>query len=155
MHRLGLSFVTALVLVACRKDTGTTSPVEVVTTQIADGDATVQLDVGYRALPEREVELVASLSAVGIVESEKLVVDVLVDGFVLVAGEPQWAGFVAPRQPIKHRTSFRMLDGHDAGALTLTVQRSRNSEVLFERRIEFTAEGDRVQAVADEVEVVE
>lgn len=151
-----LLLAIALVVVACRKqDADSTTPIEMARERITDADATIELKISYRALPQREIELIAALSAVGIVETEKLVVDVLVDGFVLVGGEPQWSGFVAPRQPIKHRTSFRLLDGNDSSALTLSVHRSRNSEVLFERRIEFASDGERVKAIAGDVDTAE
>lgn len=129
------------------KGPGTAAPIALASEQIADDTGKVQVEIGYRVLPEREVELVVDLHAVGIEEMDKLAVDIIVDGFALVEGEPAWSGFVAPRQPIVHRASFRLLDGHDDGTLTVNVDRSMNSESLLQRRLAFAAEGDRVTAI--------
>jgi hypothetical protein len=148
MHRRSLVVlaVAALSAAACRKDgPGTAPPIQLATHHISDDTGQVQVDIGYRAEPEREVEIVVDLKAIGIEEMDKIVVDIVVDGFVLVAGEPEWSGFVAPRLPIKHHARFRLLDGNDAGTLTVTVHRSMNSEVLFEAPLPFSADGDRVK----------
>jgi hypothetical protein len=130
----------------CRKDGAQpVAPINLVSDRIKDDTGEIEVDVGYRLAPEREVEIVVDLAAIGIEEMDKVVADIQVDGFVLVAGEPEWSGFVAPRQPITHRASFRLLDGNESGTLIVTVQRSVNSEVLFEARLGFAADGDRVK----------
>lgn len=134
----------ALLVGSCTKDApATTPPIGLASERIEDADAVVQVEVGYRALPEREVEIEVALAAVGIVEMDKLVADITVEGFVLVAGAPEWTGFVAPRFPITHRASFRLLDDATSGTLTVRVQRSIDSTVLYEAKLPFVAEGDR------------
>lgn len=135
---------------ACRpKGAETTAPINLATDHILADGADVQVDVGYRAAPERELEIVVALKAIGIEEMDRIVVDIVTDGFVLVGGQPEWSGFVAPRIPITHRVSFRLLDGAEAGTLTVKVQRSANSEVLFEAQLRFAADGERVVPVDD------
>lgn len=146
-RRVAWALTVAGVISCHPKDAATAAPVALASEQIADDTGKVQVDIGYRARAQREVELVVDLRAVGIEEMDKLAVDILVDGFVLVDGEPAWSGFVAPRLPIAHRASFRLLEGRDDGTLTVTVDRSMNSESLLERRLTFTAEGDRVAPV--------
>ncbi len=142
---LVLSCVAALA--ACRKQAPeTTAPTRIASEEIVDDTKKVAVEIGYRAAPEREVELLVNLQAIGIEEMDKLVVDITVDGFVLVGGEPEWSGFVAPRFPIKHKASFRLLDGAESGTLTVSVARSVNSEVLLTREVPFVADGDRVRA---------
>lgn len=137
--------VLAFVLAACRKDAPTTTPpVALASERITEGDAVVQIDVGYRALPQREVEITVDLKAIGIYEMDKLVADITVEGFVHTAGEPEWSGFVAPRLPIAHRASFRLLEEQGAGTLTVRVQRSADSVSLYEATLPFVADGDRV-----------
>lgn len=138
--------VLALALAtACPKKTLTTTPpISIATEEIAEDTKKVEVKIGYRSAPEREVELVVDLKAIGIEEMDKLVVDISVDGFVLVKGEPQWSGFVAPRIPVNHRASFRLLEGGESGTLKVSVQRSADSTFLLEREIAFAAEGDRV-----------
>ena len=122
-----------------------TAPTPLATEQIVDETKKVEVKIGYRAAPEREVEIFVNLQAIGIEEMDKLVVDITVDGFVLVGGEPEWTGFVAPRFPVKHKASFRLLEGAESGTLTVSVARSVNSEVLLTREVPFVAEGDRVR----------
>lgn len=143
MPRLALILLVALA--SCKKPPATTSPIELATEEIVEGDKKVKVEIGYLAAPEREVEIVVHLQAIGIEEMDKLVVDITVDGFVLVAGEPEWTGFVAPRIPIRHKASFRMLEGAEAGTLNVKVSRSDNSQVLLERALAFVGEGDRVR----------
>lgn len=145
MHRIALGFVLAALLAGCRKDApATTPPIGIATEEIALDTKKVEVKIGYRPAPEREVELVVDLKAIGIEEMDKLVVDITVDGFVLVKGEPEWSGFVAPRIPINHRASFRLLEGNESGTLKVSVQRSVDSTLLLEREVAFAADGDRL-----------
>lgn len=147
-RRRSVLALVVLCVAGCRNDGAqTTAPVNLASQQITDDTGAIQVDVGYRGAPEREVEIVVNLKAVGIEEMDKVVADIRVDGFVLVAGTPEWSGFVAPRQPIAHKASFRLLEGNESGTLIVTVQRSANSEVLFETRLDFAADGDRVKPV--------
>ncbi|MBC8071933.1 MAG: hypothetical protein IAG13_26635 [Deltaproteobacteria bacterium] len=146
MRRAAIAISVLLWCAGCRKDApATVAPINLVEGEIVDDPAKVRVAIGYRPAPEREIELVVDLAAIGIEEMDKIVVDIVVEGFALVGGEAEWSGFVAPRFPIVHRASFRLLEGTEAGTLAVTVQRSVNSEVLFERTLAFTAEGDRVR----------
>ena len=146
MHRrLSALFVAVALAGACRKDgTGTAPPVPISTETFKDTVGEIQIDVGYRAQSGREVEIVVNMKAIGIDEMDKIVLDVTVEGFVLVAGEPEWSGFVAPRQPIRHQVGFKLLDENEHGELLVTVRRSKDSELLYERRLPFVADGDRL-----------
>ena len=109
-----------------------------------DPTGEIRIDVGYSAKPEREVEIVARMEAIGLEEMDKIVLDIKVDNFVVLEGNPEWTGFVAPRQPIKHQARFKLLDGTDQGTLTVTVRRSNDSELLYETLLPFVANDDKL-----------
>lgn len=146
MDRRRTAFALVVALAgACRKDgTGTAPPVSISSDTFKDTVGEIQIDVGYRPKAGREVDVVVNMKAIGIDEMDKIVLDVTVNGFVLVAGEPEWSGFVAPRQPIKHEVGFKLLDETEHGELHVTVRRSNDSELLYERVLPFVADGDRL-----------
>ncbi len=145
VHRLSVLLVVVALAGACRKDGGgTAAPVSISSESFKDTVGEIQIDVGYRAKAGREVQVVVNMKAIGIEEMDKIVLDVTVNGFVLVAGEPEWSGFVAPRQPIRHEVGFKLLDDTEHGELHVTVRRSNDSELLYERVLPFVADGDRL-----------
>ena len=132
----------AVVVGGCNKrEAGTAAPVELVSGKFKDDTGEIQIDVGYVAGRDRDVAVVVRMTTIGLEEMDKIVADVVVDGFVLVDGSPEWSGFVPPRQPITHRVRFRLLDGGDSGTLTVSVRRSRDSELLYETPLTFVANG--------------
>lgn len=122
-----------------KKGPGTAEPVAIVSGTFKDDTGEVKIDVGYTAGRDRDLEIVLRLNAIGLEEMDKIVADVVVDGFVLSEGSPEWSGFVPVRQPITHRVGFRLLDDADGGTLTVSVRRSRDSELLYEAPLTFVA----------------
>ena len=129
-----------------KKGPGTAEPVALVTSTFKDDTGEIQIDVGYVAGRDRDLEVVVRMQAIGLDEMDKIVADVVVDGFVLSDGSPEWSGFVAPRQPITHRVDFRLLDDAESGTLTVSVRRSRDSELLYEAPLTFVANGSVLAA---------
>jgi hypothetical protein len=129
----------------CKKqDRATADPVAITSGTFKDETGEIAIDVGYVAGKDRDLQIVVNMRALGLEEMDKIVVDVVVDGFVLVEGSPEWSGFVAPRQPIEHAVRFRLLDGAADGTLTVSVRRSRDSELLYEAALPFAADGSKL-----------
>lgn len=135
--------LTAALATACQKNKqGTAAPLPLTSDTFKDATGEIRIEVGYSPKPTREVEIVARMEAIGLDEMDKIVLDIKVDNFVVLEGNPEWTGFVAPRQPIKHQARFRLLDGTDQGTLTVTVRRSNDSELLYETLLPFVAKDD-------------
>lgn len=124
-----------------KKGAATAEPVALTNGTFKDDTGEIQIDVGYAPGGDRDLAVVVRMKAIGLDEMDKIVADVVVDGFVLTEGSPEWSGFVAPRQPITHRVEFRLLDDVESGTLTVSVRRSRDSELLYEAALPFAANG--------------
>jgi hypothetical protein len=134
--------VTGVLAGGCnKKGAGTAEPVALTNGTFKDATGEIQIDVGYAPGTDRDLAVVVRMKAIGLEEMDKIVADVVVDGFVLTQGSPEWSGFVAPRQPITHRVEFRLLDDVESGTLTVSVRRSRDSELLYETALPFVANG--------------
>jgi hypothetical protein len=137
MPRYALALAIALALVACQKknDGATAHPLS--EEQIKDGEATVRVDVSYRSVSKNEIELVVDLVAVGIEQMDKIVVDVAPDGFVVVEGVAEWSGFVPPYERHKHKVTLQPRDDAADATATVSVRRSLDSELLWQREFPF------------------
>ena len=124
-----------------KKGPATAEPVALTNGTFKDDTGEIQIDVGYTPGRDRDLSIVVRMKAIGLEEMDKIVADVVVDGFVLTQGSPEWSGFVAPRQPITHRVEFRLLDDNESGTLKVSVRRSRDSELLYETELPFVADG--------------
>jgi hypothetical protein len=125
-------------LLACKKDSGASTLSPLAEENVIDGEATVRVDVAYRALSKRRIELVVDLVAVGIEQMDKIVVDVNPDGFVIVNGTAEWSGFVPPYERRKHKVMLEPSDDDAATATaTVTVRRSVDSELLWQQEFPF------------------
>src|SRR5690606_40425088 len=102
------------------------------------------LDISYQPKPDAQIQLFLAMSSTSLDEMDKVVVDVELDGFVLVDGVTEWTGFVPPRQPQKHDLTVRAIEGNEHATLTVTVRRSVDSEVLAFRELPFRVTGTTV-----------
>jgi len=145
-RRFALGLALAVGLGACgpKSQASTVKPIAQGT--VRDATGMFDLKVGYESRPDRQVELVLAMNAVGTTEMDKVVIDVDVEGFEVTDGSAEWSGFVPPRQPQKHRVTLRALDGEERPTATVTVRRSVDSEVLFSQELAFTVSGSSVVA---------
>jgi hypothetical protein len=107
---------------------------------VQDGGAVFDLAAAYQAGPEGQITLFLSMTSKSLQETDKLVVAVELEGFVVTEGHTEWTGFVPPRQPQRHQVTVRALEVEHA-RLLVTVRRSVDSEVLAARELPFRVSG--------------
>lgn len=134
--------LTAAVACGPKEQPSTRHPLATATVQ--DGTASFELDISYQPKPDAQIQLFLAMSSTSLDEMDKVVVDVELDGFVLVDGVTEWTGFVPPRQPQKHDLTVRAIEGTEHATLTVTVRRSVDSEVLAFRELPFRVTGTTV-----------
>ncbi|MCH9688397.1 MAG: hypothetical protein K0V04_43605 [Deltaproteobacteria bacterium] len=142
--RLALALVLALGL-GCAKAPASASLTPVVTDSVEDQGATFGVEVGWRSVSPQEVEVIARMTARGIEQTDKLVLDVSTHGFVIADGTTEWTGFIQPRESYRHAVSFKMLDGDESGRVTLTLRRSMDGTMLWETELLFSRDGGSVK----------
>jgi hypothetical protein len=134
-----LRYATLLALVAvlgCKKDEGPTVK-PLAEENVRDSDATVRVNVGFLPKARNEIDLVIDLVAVGVEQMDKIVVDVDPNGFLILNGSAEWTGFVPPYERRKHKVTLKPRDDETAPSATVTVRRSVDSEVLWQREFPF------------------
>ena len=139
-------FVLALLAALACKPEAAAGPVDLVSGTVSDDIGEVKVDIKYRPGAGRAFDLVIELNALGLEEMDKLVVDVTVDGIVVVGGETQWSGFVPPRQPQKHEVGLQLGDDMDEGTVEVNVTRSRDSKLLLQKEVVVTFAGGKLSA---------
>ena len=140
-----LSFVLALavVLPACTKKQTAPQPARLTSETISDDSGEVQVGIDY--LPKGDsIDLIVELKGIGTTEMDKIVVEVATTGFVFVAGESQWGGFVPPMTKHKHQVSLKAEAGVEFATVTVTVSRSVDSRVLMQTEVPFQVSGGQV-----------
>lgn len=140
---MALAFAALAMMSSCDK-ASSTSPLDLGAETISDGGGTVTVEIALLDRPGNESELSFRLAAVGTVEMDKIALDVAVDEMFLVEGGSQWSGFIPPRQPQSHRVVVKPVDDATAPRVRITVSRFRDSEVLMQREVHFTPEGEHV-----------
>jgi len=134
-----LAFAALTMMSSC--DKASTSPLDLGTETVSDDTGTVTVKIALVDRPGTESELTFKLEAVGTEEMDKLALDVALDEMWLVEGGSQWSGFVPPRQPQSHSVVVKPIDEATAPRVRITVSRFRDSEVLMQHEVEFTADG--------------
>ena len=135
-----LRYATMLALVAAlgckKKDEGPTVK-PLAEESVQDQDATVRVNVGFKSTSKREIDLIVDLTAVGVEQMDKIVVDVDPHGFLILNGSAEWSGFVPPYEHRKHKVTLKPRDDATAPTATVTVRRSVDSEVLWQQEFPF------------------
>lgn len=142
--QIGMSIAAVALAVLCSCDKPSTSPLDLGTETASDRTGSISVDISLVARPDRESELNFTLKAVGIEEMDKVALEVVTDNMFLVEGGSQWAGFVPPRQPQSHRVVVKPVDDANDPHVRIRVLRFLDSEVLMQREVHFTPEGQYV-----------
>jgi hypothetical protein len=140
------SLVLLLVLAACAGPKETSGFRPVGSDLLTDGEAQVAMDFGFEPKPGREMDFVVQMKGLGTEEVDKIVVDVGVDGFILVEGVAEWNGFVAPREKHSHRVALRAQEEAEIREVTVTVRRSLDSKMLLQKTFSFAVVNERIVA---------
>jgi hypothetical protein len=141
-----LTLAVSLGPTSCAKKQQAAGPQNVLSELVIDDTGRAQLDVGYISNPPDMIRLLVELSGVGIDEMDKLAVDVSLDGFDVVEGSSQWAGFVPPRESRKHEMLLRAREDVDEGTVTVTLSRFHDSSLLWEDTARFSFTGTSIVA---------
>lgn len=141
---IGIALALATLAIVSSCDKPSTSPLDLGTETLSDGSGTVTVEMTLLDRPGTETELSFRLQAVGTEEMDKIALDVAVDEMFLVEGVAQWSGFVPPRQPQSHRVVVKPIDNATAPRVRISVSRFRDSEVLMQREVQFSPDGQHV-----------
>lgn len=145
--RYALILALACALPACDKqETSTLRTLDSGT--VSDESGQAEVDIAYQPRGADSLELVVKLAALGTEEMDKLVVEVVVDGFVVSEGQISWTGFVPPRQPQTHRVVLQAREDEGHPTARVTVSRSRDSFVLMHRELSFEKTGAGLKPVS-------
>lgn len=135
--------VLAFALSACAKKQTAPQAATLDSGRISDDSGEMQVELAY--VPKGDsIDFVVGLRAVGTDEMDKIVVEVTVDGFDVIDGESQWAGFVPPMTKHTQRVSLRVAAGEEFASVTVTVSRSVDSHVLMQTEMPFMVSGGKV-----------
>lgn len=137
---LGLAFA-----IGCAKPPPSSSVHPAGQGTVEDQGAVFDVEVGWIAVSAEEVEIAVELTAKSIEQTDKLVIDLSTNGFVVAAGTSQWTGFVQPREHYTHRVTYKMLDDVDSGRATVTLRRSMDGTLLWDTELLFRRDAGSVQ----------
>lgn len=134
----------AAVLFGCaHKPVG--GPISVRSESVKEDSAELFLDLTYEPKGDRQVELVLKMRVGGIVETNKLVAEVYIQGFNVEGnGATRWDGFVPPRTPQTFRVLLTVADGFDEASATVLLSRSHDSNQLLREELHFVVGDDGV-----------
>ncbi|MBZ5711590.1 hypothetical protein [Nannocystis pusilla] len=133
--------LAALLLGCAHKSVG--GPVSVRSESVKEDDAELFLDLTYEPRGPRQVELVLKMRVGGIVETNKLVAEVYIQGFnVEGSGATRWDGFVPPRTPQTFRVLLTVADGFDEASATVMLSRSQDSNQLLREELTFAVDAE-------------
>lgn len=108
---------------------------------VQEDKAEVIYELAYAAKGDRKVELILKMRVNGLVESNKLVAEVYVQGgFNIDDGSARWDGFLPPRQPQTFRVTLVIPDGFEAGTAQISLTRSHDSFSLLKETLTFTVD---------------
>lgn len=138
MHARTLLAVLLVLVPACAAKNKSAGPTTVATTTFKDEPGEVQLEVQYAPMPPDRIKLVIQMRGIGIEEMDKIAVDINLDGFHVLEGSSQWAGFVPVREQRQHSMVIKRRDDVQSGTVTVTASRFRDSTLLAEEVVPFT-----------------
>ncbi|MGB1014866.1 MAG: hypothetical protein ACPG4T_12080 [Nannocystaceae bacterium] len=147
--RLASALLLGLLAGGCAHTNNGSKRITVHEAQVEEDQALLAVELSYEPKLERQVELQLGLRVSGITETNKLVAEVYIKGFNVEDGNTRWEGFVPPRQPQKFKVLLAMPDGIEEARATIQLSRSRDSEVLMEKVLEFKVDADGVVRAAE------
>lgn len=135
-----LAAVLLVSVLACAHKSGD-GPTVLKTETVQEDKAEVVYELAYAAKGGRKVELILKMRVNGLVETNKLIAEVYVQGgFNVDEGSARWDGFLPPRQPQTFRVTLVMPDGFDTGTAQISLTRSHDSFSLLKEQLTFTTD---------------
>lgn len=139
--RLAVLLLTSL-LACAHKSAG--EPIELRRETVKEEQAEVALELMYAPKGARQIEITLKMQVVGLVETNKLVVDMFVQGFNVEDGHTRWDGFVLPRQPQTFRVLLSIPEDREEATAKLSLVRSNDSHPLLREELSFRVGEDGV-----------
>lgn len=139
--RLAVLLLTSL-LACAHKSAG--EPIELRRETVKEEQAEVALELMYAPKGARQVEITLKMQVVGLVETNKLVVDMFVQGFNVEDGHTRWDGFVLPRQPQTFRVLLSIPEDREEATAKLSLVRSNDSHPLLREELSFRVGADGI-----------
>ena len=127
-------------LLACAHKSGGAEPATIRDETVKEDQAELALDLSWRPTAPRQVELVLKMRVVGIVETNKLVAEVYINGFNVEDGHTRWDGFVPPRDPQTFRVVLSIPEGRDSATARMMLSRSNDSFQLLREELNFSVD---------------
>ena len=88
------ALLLSVLLLACAHKSGGAEPAVIRDETVKEDQAELALELAWRPVAPRQVELVLKMRVIGIVETNKLVAEVYINGFNVEDGHTRWDGFV-------------------------------------------------------------
>lgn len=137
MRRLAVLLATTLLACAHKPADGPTS---LRTETVKEDQAELAVELLYAAVAPRQVELTLKMRVNGLVETNKLVAEVYIQGFNVEDGYTRWDGFVPPRQPQTFRVVLSIPEDHEEATAKVSLVRSADSHALLREELTFAVD---------------
>lgn len=134
------ALLLSALLVACAHKPGAAAPSVIRDETVQEDKAELALELRWAQAGPRQVELVLKMRVVGIVETNKLVAEVYINGFNVEDGHTRWDGFVPPRDPQTFRVVLSVPEGRDEATARVMLSRSNDSFQLLREELNFTVD---------------
>jgi hypothetical protein len=134
------ALLLSVLLLACAHKSGGAESAVIRDETVKEDQAELALELAWRAVAPRQVELVLKMRVIGIVETNKLVAEVYINGFNVEDGHTRWDGFVPPRDPQKFRVVLSIPEGSDEATARVMLSRSNDSNQLLREELNFSVD---------------
>jgi hypothetical protein len=134
------ALILSVLLLACAHKSGGAEPTVLRDETVKEDQAELALELAWRAVAPRQVELVLKMRVIGIVETNKLVAEVYINGFNVEDGHTRWDGFVPPRDPQTFRVVLSIPEGREEATARVMLSRSNDSNQLLREELNFSVD---------------
>ena len=135
------ALLLSVLLLACAHKSGGAEPAVIRDETVKEDQAELALELAWRPVAPRQVE-VLKMRVIGIVETNKLVAEVYINGFNVEDGHTRWDGFVPPRDPQTFRVVLSIPEGRDEATARMMLSRSNDSNQLLREELNFAVDAD-------------
>lgn len=134
------ALLLSALLLACAHKSGSAESATIRDETVKEDQAELALELAWRQPAPRQVELVLKMRVIGIVETNKLVAEVYINGFNIEDGATRWDGFVPPRDPQTFRAVLSIPEGKDSATARVMLSRSNDSMQLLREELNFSVD---------------
>lgn len=106
---------------------------------VQQGRAVITFEVGWMAVNLRQVKILVKVSNPGLVRSNTFYLDATMDGMYAAKGSARLLFNMLPRQVHDHEVDYRLVDGAQAGSVTIHVRPTHNGSPQWSHTLHFQA----------------